>query len=186
MTDASHLRPLTRALATVLVVDLQQKLLPAMHEADSCVAAAARLIKAAGTLGVPVIATEQYPAGLGRTDPRISELLAANRTFEKTQFSAWIEPVRAVLAHSGRNQVILVGIETHVCVQQTALDLLRDGKQVWLCVDAVTSRRPLDSQVACDRLRHAGAIVTTTESVIFELLGEAGTQEFKNILKIVK
>ena len=90
------------------------------------------------------------------------------------------------LAELARPHVIVTGIEAHVCVQQTVLDLLRTGHLPYLCVDAVGSRRPLDRDTAIQRMRQAGAVITTTESVIFELLGEAGTEQFKRILKIVK
>jgi nicotinamidase-related amidase len=97
-----------------------------------------------------------------------------------------VDSVMRALAQLSRRQVIVVGIEAHVCVQQTVLDLLRAGYLPYVCADAVSSRQPLDRQTAMARMRQAGAIITTTESVIFELLGQAGTQQFKQILRIVK
>jgi nicotinamidase-related amidase len=105
---------------------------------------------------------------------------------EKLVFSACVQGVRDAIAEKGRDQIIVTGIEAHVCVQQSVLDLLRDGKGVWVCADAVSSRRAFDCEVALQRMRQAGAVVTTVESVIFELLGQAGTDAFKQVLKIVK
>lgn len=172
--------------SALLVIDLQERLLPAIDGANACVAAAVRMIEAAGVLGVPLLATEQYPAGLGRTCPPVLAALGQTSIVEKMKFSACVEGVTARLAELRPAVVVVVGIEAHVCVQQTVLDLLRLGYGVWVCADAVSSRRPLDRQVALDRMRQAGAIVTTTESVIFELTDEAGTEKFKRILKIVK
>ncbi len=175
---------LDRNRAVLLIVDIQEKLLPAIFDGAGCVAAASKLIAAAGVLGVRVIATEQYPAGLGPTCAPIKELLKDAAIHEKTLFSGCTPDVVAAIGSA--NQVIVAGMETHVCVQQTVLDLLRAGKDVWVCVDAVSSRRAFDRDTAIDRMRHEGACVTTGESAIFELLGQAGTPEFKQILKIVK
>lgn len=157
-----------------------------MTEAENCVAAAAKLMLAADVMRVPVLATEQYPAGLGRTCSSIRSLLADRLPIEKVKFSACVEAIMEQLRTGSRSQVIIAGIEAHVCVQQTVLDLLRAGVSVWVCADAVASRRALDKTVALDRMRQAGAVITTAESVIFELLGAAGSDEFKQILKIVK
>lgn len=180
---ANPLARLHRESAILLVVDLQEKLLPAMHEADACVAGAQKLIRGCQALSVPVVATEQYPAGLGPTCASVRELLG-EKPFEKMLFSACIQSVREAVA--GKKQVIVTGIEAHVCVQQTVLDLLREGSDVWVCADAVTSRRVMDCEVALGRMRQAGAMVTTVEGVLFELLGQAGTEDFKKILRIVK
>lgn len=186
MTDQTMLCPLNRTLTAVLMIDMQQKLLPTVQESEACVGAALRLLQAAAVLELPVLAAEQYPAGLGHTDPRIAALLNPTRTFEKKRFSACIPPMLRELGLLSRSQVIVAGIETHVCVQLTVLDLLREGRQVWVCADAVSSRRPVDRDIALSRMGRAGAIITTTESVIFELLGEAGSDQFKRILNIVK
>jgi len=172
--------------AVLLVVDIQEKLLPAIDHAEACVAAAKRMIEAARVLVVPTVVTEQYPAGLGPTCAAIKEALGDAPVAEKVRFSACVDSVMRALAQLSRRQVIVVGIEAHVCVQQTVLDLLRAGYLPYVCADAVSSRQPLDRQTAMARMRQAGAIITTTESVIFELLGQAGTQQFKQILRIVK
>ncbi len=172
--------------AALLVVDIQEKLLPSIQEAQACEAAARRMIDAAQVLNVPVILTEQYPAGLGPTCGPVRSACGDAPRFEKLLFSACIAPVMQAIENLGRRQVIVVGIEAHVCVQQTVLDLLRLAYVVHVCADAVSSRRTLDRDIALDRMRQAGAMVTTTESAIFELLGQAGTEQFKRILKIVK
>ena len=181
------LPPMLQCDSTVLlVVDVQDRLLPAIHEGPTVVAGCLKMVQAAKVLGLPVLATEQYPAGLGRTCGELAEALPAEPVIEKTRFSGCVEPVLQRLGQLKPVAVVVVGIEAHVCVQQTVLDLLRSGFRAYLCVDAVGSRRPLDRDTAILRMGAAGAVVTTTESVIFELAGEAGTERFKAILKIVK
>ncbi len=182
-----NLPPALQPESTVLlVVDFQDRLLPAIHEADMCVAAACRCIEATRIMGVPTLLTEQYPAGLGRTCGAVRESLAGEPAFEKTRFSGCVSAVVDRLRELDRPNVIVVGIEAHVCVQQTVLDLLRLGYRAFVCADGVSSRRPLDRDVALQRMRDAGAVITTTESAIFELLGEACTETFRKVLKIVK
>ena len=185
MNDAM-LGKLTTQDTVLLVVDLQERLLPAISGAESIEQAACRLIKAAAVLGLPTLVTEQYPAGLGQTVPAVREALGQVSAFEKTLFSACVEAVQQRLAQLKPRAVLVVGVETHVCVQQTVLDLLRAGYLPYVCADAVGSRRPMDCEIALQRMRQAGAIVTSTESVIFELLGRAGTDAFKQVLKIIK
>lgn len=177
---------LTAHNCVVLLVDLQQKLLPAMHNQAALLAASVRLAAGATLLGVLVVVTEQYPRGLGATAPEVLAALPQPEVFVKTRFSAAIEAVLASLRRRGASRVILAGIETHVCIQQTALDLLDRGFAVHLCVDAAGSRRVLDHDTAIARLRHAGVQITTTESVLFELLGDAADPRFKALLAIVK
>ena len=172
--------------ATLLVVDLQDKLLPVIHDADACVENARRMIAAARVLGLPIVVTEQYPQGIGHTCPTIRDALGEVPVITKTRFSACVEPTVERLREQDRPHLIVVGIETHVCVQQTVLDLLRLGYTPYLCADAVGSRRPLDRDTAIARMRQAGAIVTTTESITLELLADAGADAFKPILKIIK
>jgi nicotinamidase-related amidase len=172
--------------SALLVVDLQEKLIPAMDDAESRLAAAIRMIRAARILRVPTLITEQYPAGLGRTAPAVRDALGDAPAIEKMCFTACGEPVQQRLRERGAGSVIVIGIEAHVCVQQTVLDLLRQRYRPYVCADAVTSRRPLDRETALGRMRQAGAIITTTESVMYEIMGEAGTETFKQILKIVR
>ncbi len=134
-----------------------------------------------------MVATEQYPKGLGRTVEPIRALLDADGIREKLSFGCCgIEGFVDELWGLGRSQVVVVGIEAHVCVQQTVLGLLAAGFEVYVCADAVSSRRPLDRWAALDRLRQAGAVVTTTEAVTFEWLEVAGTAEFKDVAPIVR
>ena len=180
------LRKLTSQGTVLLVIDVQVKLLPAMQDSEQCVANVRKMIEAAKVLAVPVVVTEQYPAGLGATCTAIREAIGDEKAIEKMRFSACVEATTARLRELDRRQVIVVGIEAHVCVQQTVLDLLRLDYNPYVCADAVSSRRVIDRDTGLARMRQAGAIITTTESAIFELLGEAGTSQFKQILKIVK
>ncbi len=170
----------------LLVVDYQERLLPAIHEAAACVEAGRRMIEAARVLQVPILVTEQYPRGLGPTSAIIREALAGAPVIEKSRFSGCVEETIAALRRLARPFVLVVGTEAHVCVQQTVLELLKLGYTPVVCADAIGSRRPLDRDIAIARMRQAGAIITTTESAIFELLGQAGTEAFKAVLAIVK
>lgn len=172
--------------ALLLVVDIQDRLLPAIHDGDACIEASRRMIEAARVLELPIVATEQYPEGLGPTCATLAERLSGVDIITKMRFSACVEPVVERLRQHDRPHVIVVGIEAHVCVLQSVLDLLRLGYIPYVCVDAIGSRRPLDRDTAVQRMAAAGAILSTTESVTLEILGEAGTETFKRILKIVK
>jgi len=150
-------------------------------------AESAKMIRAAKVLSLPIVLTEQYPQGIGRTDPGIRELIADVPVIEKVTFSSCgVAPVREQLESLGRQHVIALGIETHVCVQQTVLDLLALGYTPFVLGDAVGSRKAYDRGTALRRMRQAGAVVTTTESMIFELCREAGTPLFKELLPLVK
>lgn len=182
-----HAARLNLEHAQLLVVDIQERLLPQIHEHESVVARAEQMIRAALALELPVTVSEQYPRGLGPTTPAISAAAQAAPRLEKTTFSfcadtSCREHITALL----RPQVLLIGIETHVCVQQTALDLLELQMQPFVLADAVSSRRVFDRDVALERMRAAGAIVTTVESAIFQLVHEAGTERFKRILPLVR
>lgn len=170
----------------LLVIDLQERLLPAIDGGKDVLAAAGKMIEAARILGVPIVLTEQYPKGLGPTCAAVRAALGDVAAVEKLHFTACVAPVIARLAELGRPNAVVVGVETHVCVQQTVLDLLRLGYRPMLCADAVGSRRPLDHAVAIERMRQAGAVVTTVESAIYELVGQAGTDVFRQILRLVK
>jgi len=172
--------------AILLVVDMQDRLLPAIHHADQCVEACRRMIEAAHVLELPIVVTEQYPDGLGPTCATLRQCLGDTEIITKTRFSSCVEAVVECLCERDRPHVIVVGIEAHVCVLQSVLDLLRLGYTPYLCADATGSRRPLDRDTAIARMRRAGAIVTTTESVTLEMLGQAGTDTFKRILEIIK
>jgi nicotinamidase-related amidase len=178
---------LRRSTTGLLVIDIQEKLLPAMWEADRVVANARRLIAGAQFLGLPLWVTEQYRRGLGPTVPAIAEAVPGFAPLEKLTFSACGAPgIESALAASGIREVLLCGIEAHVCVCQTALDLLAAGRRVFVVADATSSRVPANHQCALDRLRGAGVVVVSTEMALFELLERAGTEEFKRILAWVR
>jgi nicotinamidase-related amidase len=173
--------------AQLLVVDVQETLLPHITDHETVVAQSVRAIRAARELGLPITLTEQYPRGLGHTDTAVAEAAAGCNLFEKTAFSAWQDSAcREHLLALARPQVLLVGIETHVCVQQTAFDLLAAELFPFVLADAVGSRRPIDRDAALDHQRAAGVNVTTVESAIFEMLDRAGTELFKRLLPIVR
>jgi len=185
---------ISRSDAVLVVVDIQERLAAVMERRDEVVGATRRLARTMALIGAPVIVTRQYPQGLGGTVTEIDSLLfelAAAGTHvtgvDKTAFCcAEEEDFGAALAATGRRQVVLVGMETHICVTQTALALAGDGRQVQVVADATCSRNDADHQVALDRLRAAGIVVTTSESVMYEAIGRAATDEFKQLLNIVK
>jgi len=173
----------------LLVIDLQTRLLPHIDGHDEVIATAGGLIETAGLYRLPILATVQYTRGLGPMDEHVAGLLTSAGTtpIEKAAFSVCRdEACRAQARQLGRDQVIVTGIEAHVCVQQTVLDLLSMGLEPIVCADAVSSRRARDREVALDRMRQAGAVVTTTEAVLFELCEVSGTPEFKQMLAVVK
>ena len=185
---------LTRGTTAVLVIDMQAKLLPLMHNAAAVQTQVARLLAGAAVPGAvvpdlacPVLVTEQYPQGLGQTVPEIADLVK-NAVFrqEKTLFSAFSPELAAALQKQGIHAVVVAGIEAHVCVLQTCLDLLDAGYTVAVATDAVGSRRKVDQDAALARLTQAGVIPTTVESALLELVRQAGTPEFKAMLPVIK
>jgi nicotinamidase-related amidase len=179
---------LDRNDALVLIVDVQDRLAPAMPpDALARVVKYGRaLVGAARELGLPVLATEQYPKGLGRTIPELREVLPAP-ALEKVHFSCGADPAfAAALESTRRRQVVIAGMETHVCVFQTARDLVAMGYAVHVCADAVSSRTEEHRRWGLELCREAGAIVTTAETAIFDLLHLAGTAEFKKVAPLVK
>lgn len=182
-----------RANLVLVLVDLQEKLVAAMPRAEEVVGAAVRLVRFAELVGAPIVVTRQYPEGLGDTVPRLADALAdASRTVrvavvDKVSFCACDEPAfLEALYDTGRSQAIIAGMETHICVTQTALTLAKKTYPVQVAADACCSRRDADHAVALDRMRTAGVVVTTTESIMYEAVSRAGTPEFKRLLAIVK
>ena len=177
---------LERDSTAFVLVDLQVKLLAAIHAKDALVANAAKLVRGMRALDVPIVWTEQNPRGLGPTLPEIADLLPGE-PIVKFSFSCCREPSFAdAVARLGRKQIVLAGMETHVCVWQTAADLLADGYEVHIVADAVSSRTPQNREIGIQKARDAGAVVTSVEAALFELLGVAEGPTFKEILKIVK
>lgn len=169
----------------LLVVDLQEKLLPKIINADDVARNATFMVKAAKTLGVPVLATEQYPKGLGATVEPLRSLI--EKVWEKQSFSAVREGgVLDFLKSDARIKVVLVGIEAHICVMQTVLDLLNQGFHVFICVDAVSSRYAIDVKIALKRMQQAGAVLVTSETCVYELLETAANPVFKEISAMVQ
>lgn len=185
-----HVNMLESPLAALVVVDMQAKFLDAITSdpPTDTIDRIGRLVAAARIFELPVFVTEQYPKGLGSTDKRVVKSLGeAAQRFEKTTMSCWRDgPFRAALKATGREQIILCGIEAHVCIQQTALDLIRMDYQVFVPVDSIASRFGRDKTAAVDRMRAAGAEIVSAEAVIFELVERCDHPRFKDVLKIVK
>ena len=173
----------------VVVVDVQERLFNAMDadRRDDMVTNVKNLVSSARRLGMPVLVTEQYPKGRGRTLPEVRSPLGEAPAFEKTAFSCaeaegFMERLRAL----GAEHVILTGIEAHVCVLLTALDLLTRGLRVSIVADAVCSRRPANLEIGLGQARQAGAVVTATETVVFQLLGSADSDAFRELSQLLR
>lgn len=173
--------------AQLLVIDLQQRLLPHIDEQARVVSHSVRMILAARELGLPMTLTEQYVRGLGPTDGAVLGAFGDGPRFEKLAFSSCGDRVvRDRIDALKRPQVLIVGIETHVCVLQSVLDLLEAGLTPVVLADAVGSRRAIDRECALERMRRDGAMVSTVESSIYEFMRVAGTEQFKRMLPILK
>lgn len=169
----------------ILVVDMQEKLLPKIANADEVIRNASFLVNAAKVLGVPVLGTEQYPKGLGPTVEPIRGMLT--NVWEKQTFSAVDEGgALEYLKSDARIKVVVVGIEAHICIMQTVLDLLNQGFHVFVCVDAVSSRYAIDVKIALKRMQQAGAILVTAETCVYEWLETAANPAFKEINAMVQ
>jgi len=174
---------LDRERAALVVIDVQEAFRDAVPDFDRVASAAATLIQGAEAIGVPVIVTEQYPKGLGHTVDEVAERLGPSvEPIEKLAFSA-AEAEGFDLA--GRDQAIVCGIEAHVCVNQTVLDLLAGGTAVHVVTDAVSSRTQANREIGLARAERAGAVLTSVETALFELLGRAGTDEFKRVQRLI-
>jgi nicotinamidase-related amidase len=183
-----HDRILDPGDCVLVVVDVQEKLFPSVFEKELLEVDVARLIKAAMVMKVPILVTEQNPRGLGTTIPSIRKELGEHyRPIEKDSFSCWLAPAfRSKLAQMERGQILMAGIESHVCVEQTALDLCAEGYQVHIITDAVTSRTQRNQLVGFRKMESHGSVLTSTESAIFELLVRSGTPVFKELLPMLK
>jgi len=190
MNDASELfrspELLSRGDSRLLIVDMQEKLLPFIPVAGKVIRNCRRLIEGAQALGVPIYSTEQYPKGLGATTPELApffDAIPAKQRFSGAQALGW---GIAGSQPDDRFKIVVAGIEAHVCVQQTALDLMAQGFRVFIPADAVASRGKLDWKIALDRLSASGATLATTESVLFEWCETSAAPEFKQISKLIK
>ncbi|MFI5402405.1 MAG: hydrolase [Planctomycetota bacterium] len=179
---------LEKQRVALLLIDMQERFRDLIDGMAGVVAQCSRLVRFCDRLGIPVVVTEQYPAALGRTLAELAAVLPKGAApIEKTTFSCGgDEGFRRAVAGVKREQWVLCGIEAHVCVCQTALDLVRDGRQVALAADATSSRRPRDRDLALARMRDSGVEVTSTEMVLFEILRQAGTADVKSVAPILQ
>ena len=179
LIDARH--------SVLLIVDIQARLAPAVAGAEAVIARTRILLEAAARLGVPVVASEQYPQGLGHTDERLLPLPEGAVVLPKKAFSAVRDDaIHAQLERLDRRQVVIAGMETHVCVLQTALGLRQAGHEVAVVADAVGSRLPERKAQGLERMRAHGVDIVDSEMVVFEWLGEAGTPAFKELSRLIK
>jgi nicotinamidase-related amidase len=178
---------INRENAVALVIDFQEKLIPAIGDANGIIRNSVMLIKALKILHVPILVTQQNTKGLGSTVPGISEAIDDFRWFEKMTFSCLREPeFKKALEQTEKHHIIILGLEAHICVLQSALDLFYNNYSPMIVEDCIGSSNVNDKRVALWRMRDVGALVTTSESILFELCREAGTDEFKEILKLIK
>ncbi|MGE5682982.1 MAG: hydrolase [Bacillota bacterium] len=178
---------LSREKTALLVIDIQERILGVMQSPEEVVSNTLKLIRGFKVLDLPIFHTEQYPKGLGLTVKEIAEELSGLEPVQKLSFScSGAGELFPTLKLKNISQLVVCGIESHVCVQQTVLDLLANDFQVDVAADAVSSRKDKDYRISLERMARNGAEVTTTESILFELLNVCGTDEFKSISKIVK
>ena len=181
---------LERDLAALVVVDVQDKMLAAIGSdpVDDVIDRCVQLIRMAQLFEAPILLTEQYPRGLGHTSERVKSVLPPTcQVFEKSTMSCWRdEAFREALQRTGREHIIVCGVESHVCIQQTVLDLLRVDYSPFVPINAVASRFAFDKAAAIDRMRTAGAEMTTAEAIVFELAERCDDAKFRDVLKLVK
>jgi nicotinamidase-related amidase len=178
---------ITTENTALVLIDVQEKLVPAMHDKEALLDNLKKMVKGARILGLPILFTEQNPAGLGPTASEIAELLPDEKPVSKFSFSScgteqFIEEIKAV----NRQNILIVGMEAHVCVYQTAADLVNLNYDVQVVADAVDSRTLENKQIGLEKSKAAGAGITSTEIALFELLKIAKGDKFKEIIKIVK
>ena len=191
ITDYSEIarRPLETDHCALIVVDIQEKLLPPIFQKEQLIRNSQLLIRLAGILKIPTIATTQYSKGLGKIVPEISSLLPSAEAIDKLQFSCFGSDVFCSMLKrlpGNRNTVLLCGMEAHICVMQTALGALREGYLVHVASDAVSSRAEWNWKVGLERMRAAGAVISSTEMIIYELLRASGSPAFKELLPFLK
>lgn len=184
------MRRLEKDSALLAVIDVQERLARVIDGIDEVERNITRLVSGSSLLGVPTIVTEQYPKGIGPTTDTIRSAFESVGAFEPIQkmcFSSWeCGEFADRIRESGRLQIVVAGIEAHVCVYQTCLDLLEEGFGVWVAADAVSSRTARNREIALQRLVSEGARLTSTEMALFEMTVESGTDTFKSIAKLVK
>lgn len=167
----------------LLVIDIQEKLIPAIHAKEELIANSKWLIEIAAILNIPTLVSEQYPRGLGHTVETLRAVLPESH-HEKMAFSCAADAnCNTAIDNLGRNQIVIIGMETHVCVLQSALQLLQQGREVFVVEDCVSSRSPQDKACALARMRAAGVTIVSREMAVFEWLQTSGTETFKRISK---
>jgi nicotinamidase-related amidase len=175
---------MSRTDSGLLVIDVQAKLMDKIPGGDAVISQISKLIQGAGLLNVPVYATEQYPKGLGPTVPELADLLPVK--LEKVSFSCGVLPeVTGFFQSRNIQKILLAGVEAHVCVLQTALDLIAAGFQVYLAADAAGSRHAMDLELGLRRMEKSGVVLTTSEAALFEWTEKAGTPEFKQVSRLI-
>lgn len=172
--------------AVLIVIDIQERLVPVMKYGEEVIGKTNILISVAKDLDIPILVTEQYPKGLGKTVLGLNTNLDKALTYEKTTFSGCTEEVISGLNQLGRKKIIITGMETHVCVFQTVRDLIANNYQVFVVEDAVCSRTKANYKNGLDLMSTMGAVITNTETVFFDLIKEAGTPLFKKLSKLIK
>lgn len=178
---------LKRNETAAVVIDVQEKLFPLIHEHEQLAKNMSILIQGMKVMDIPLLVTQQYTKGLGGTVTQIKDAIGEYHHIEKMAFSCCgDEGFMSVLKKLNKKNVILMGIESHVCVLQTALDLIAEGFQPVVIEDCVSSRKPNDKRIAVERMKQSGAIVSTYESILFELTEVSGTDLFKSIVKLIK
>ena len=182
-------RPLVPEQCTLIVIDIQEKLLPPIFQKEQLVRNAQLLIRAAGILKIPAMVSTQYAKGLGQTVPEIASLLAGTEPVDKTLFScfgsdAFCSSLKRLPGQ--RTTLLLCGMESHICVAQTALAALREGYLVHVASDAVSSRTEWNWKIGLERMRSAGAIISSTEMMIYEMMRASSSAAFKELLPFLK
>ncbi len=173
--------------SVLIIVDMQERIIPKISDKHTIIGNAITLIKSAEILNIPIIVTEQYPKGLGHTIPEIKELIVPWQPIDKICFSCFgSSNFSRKLKELKRDNLILCGIESHVCITQTALDGLKSGHSVFFVKDAISSRTENNKETGFERMAQAGAIPVSTEMAVFELLREAGTDKFKQIASMIR
>ena len=181
-------RPLEAERCVLLVIDIQEKLLPPMYEKERLVRNSQLLIRLAKLLSIPMLFSTQYAKGLGQTVPEISSMAPGIEVMDKLQFGCFAngEFCSTFASIKGRDTLLLCGMETHICVMQTCLGALNAGHIVHIAADAVSSRNELNWKIGLQRMRDAGAVISSTEMMIYELLVKSGTAEFKEMLQYLR
>lgn len=179
---------ITSENTVAMLIDFQEKLVPAIYENETLIEETKKLIEGLNVLNCPMIFTQQYTKGLGMTVETLQNAYKDTFTyFDKTTFSCMDnEEIRTAVESLGKKNVIIAGMESHICVMQTVVDLLKEGYQVYLVADCIGSRTEFNKQIGLQRMMQEGAKITSLESVLFELANKAGTPEFKVISKLIK